>query len=422
MSIRHLRLVPDVDAGALRVTVEARGQTSGYEVRLVAYAGDKVISRGVGAVGSEIRLPVENARLWSPVDPFLYGLQVALLRGDRKVDVARSYFGMRKIEVARDKNGKNRITLNGKRVLPMCVLDQGYWPDGLYTAPEDEALQYDIEITKKLGFTMTRKHAKVEPDRWYYWCDRLGLMVWQEMPAAGTLLKLDVSTLYDPKTIDLTWEREPVKQFERELRLMIEGLSNHPSIIAWVVFNSGWGQHDTVQLTDMVRELDPSRLVTCLTGWNLLNRQGGVVDQYHYPGPGGRMHAQSNQLSNAPLFAEFGSLGLHVEAHTWTGETWAKPSVAWGSTLAPSSAELTRRYVCLIGWVWGRWVWGRNKGWSNEPWRDEVGHSTVFYSQLTDVESEVSGLVTYDRGVVKVDLNKVAAANRGEFPPRKEMR
>ena len=258
-------------------------------VRAVAFSGGEEIGSAKGGVDSKIRLPITDVKLWSPTFPFLYDLQVTILKDTVEIDSVASYFGMRKIEIAPlDQTGTQLIfQLNGKSFLPMCVLDQGYWPEGLYTAPTDEALKYDIEITKRLGFQMMRKHAKVEPARWYYWCDRLGLLVWQEMPGSGSLMKLDRRTLYDRSIIEQPRSKRSAKQFELELVRMVGSRGNHPSIVGWVVFNAGWGQYDTERILELVKRQDPTRLVTCVTGWNLLNRQGMTVDAYAFPGPGG---------------------------------------------------------------------------------------------------------------------------------------
>lgn len=416
-SIRELRLVPDVDAATLRVTARIVGSPSGATLRAVASAEGETTGTVEGGADATLSLEIEDPQLWSPASPFLYDLEVSLLDGGETVDRVSSYFGVREVAIAEAADGNKRLMVNGETVPPMTVLDQGYWPDGLYTAPTDEALRYDAELAGKLGFAMLRKHGKVEPERWYYWCDRLGLLVWQEMPGAGQLLSLDGMTLYDKSHIERPRDPDSARQFEKELERLIRGRGNHPSIAAWIVFNSGWGQYDTVRIMDRVRDLDPTRPVTTVAGWNLLNRQGGVVDQYQYPGPGGREHAQSPGGQGRPLFAELGALGMVVDGHTWSEDVWARPSTAWDRELAGTREELTRRYVELAGWIWGRWLWGGQlAGWRDASWRpDGLAHVAVFYTQLTDVESEISGLVTYDREVIKIEVGRVAAANRGDF-------
>ncbi len=378
-SIAGLKMVPDVDSGRLRLTVEGRGtDTDGCEIEAVALSEGREIARATGKAGSEISLAISRPRLWSPDSPFLYDLKVAMKKGGQNVDAVDSYFGMRKIAVAKDDKGINRLMLNGKFVFQIGPLDQGFWPDGLYTAPTDEALRYDIEMTKKFGMNMARKHVKIEPERWYYWCDKLGLLVWQDMPSTGKKNEQDK------------------KQFETELKAMIETHYNHPSIILWVVFNEGWGQYDTERLTAWVKEMDPSRLVNNASGWTDM-KCGDVIDMHKYPGPG----SPDPEPTRAAVLGEFGGLGLAVEGHTWTTEWWGYRGMA-------DKDALTRQYVRLLGKVWGL--------------KDSPGLSAAVYTQTTDVEIECNGLMTYDRALVKPDLEKIAAANRGEIPPEPQPR
>jgi hypothetical protein len=274
-----------------------------------------------------------------------------------------------------------RILLNNKFVFQAGPLDQGFWPDGLYTAPTDEALKYDIEITKKLGFNMTRKHVKVEPARWYYWCDKLGLLVWQDMPSGDRSIR--------PQDPDIKRSPESAKQYELELKRMIDGLRNHPSIVMWVVFNEGWGQFDTVRITEWTKKYDPSRLVNCASGWS--DRDVGDVHDIHvYPGP----DSPKPESARAAVLGEFGGLGLAVDGHTWEKKTW-------GYRGARNKTDLMRKYENLLDGVY--------------KLRDKPGLSAAVYTQLTDVETEANGLLTYDRAVIKVDLDRARAVNRGNL-------
>ncbi|MDQ3815242.1 MAG: glycoside hydrolase family 2 [Armatimonadota bacterium] len=370
--INRLVMTPDVDAGQLRLKVEVNGGgNANLKVHAVAQEGGRPVGSATGGVGTEIMIPVPNARLWWPDIPFLYGLRVALQQGGRTVDSVDSYFGMRKVSIGQV-DGVTRLLLNGKFVFQMGPLDQGFWPDGLYTAPTDEALRSDIEITRQLGFNMIRKHVKVEPARWYYWADRLGLLVWQDMPSGNN--KSD-----DGK-----------KQFELELREMIEERRNHPSIILWVVFNEGWGQHDTERITKWVQEFDPSRLVNNASGWTD-KKVGDVIDMHRYPGPG----SPQPEPQRAAVLGEFGGLGLPVEGHMWSQQAWG-----YRGTTGPE--QLTSDYVKLLTRVW--------------QFKSKPGLSAAVYTQTTDVETEANGLLTYDREVVKVNREKVAQANRGDLP------
>ena len=367
-SIDRLVITPDVDAGQLKVSMKWRATTVGGEGAFEALAldGDKEIARGSASWDGEVALKIPNPKLWSPDKPFLYGLRVKLTGGDQ----VESYFAMRKISLGKDDKGLLRLMLNNEIVFQIGPLDQGFWPDGLYAAPTDEALRYDIEVTKKLGFNMARKHVKIEPERWYYWCDKLGLLVWQDMPSG------------DNKT------PESKAQFETELHRLVEGFRNHPSIIMWVVFNEGWGQHDTPRYVETVKKWDPSRLVNNASGWTDA-KVGDVLDIHNYPGP----NAPPPQPDRAGVLGEFGGLGLGVDGHTWTKKTWGYEGTA-------SSADLTRRYEQLLQRVHG--------------FRNSHALSAAVYTQITDVETECNGLMTYDRAVIKVDADKAATANRGK--------
>ena len=371
--IEKLEVTPDVDASSLRLKVTGEG-TTGETVDVVVRSGNQAVAKAAGAVGADlvVAIPKDDLQLWSPEKPFLYDLAVTLRRGEKTVDAVNSYFGMRKIELAKDDQGILRMRLNGRFVFQVGPLDQGFWPDGLYTAPTDEALRYDIEVAKKLGFNMARKHVKVEPERWYYWCDKLGYLVWQDMPSG------------DNRT------PESKQQFEVELQRLIASHKNHPSIILWVVFNEGWGQHDTDRYCDLVRQWDPTRLINNASGWTD-KKVGDLIDMHSYPGPGSPVPEERR----AAVLGEFGGLGLGVDGHTWAKKTWGYRGMA-------SSTELTQRYVNLLRGVYGL--------------RESKGLCAAVYTQITDVETECNGLLTYDREVIKVDVDRVAAANQGNVP------
>ena len=338
-------------------------------------------------VGREFEIPISNPKLWSPDHPFLYKLRVAIGRGEKGIDQVESYFGMRKIALGKDEKGVTRPMLNGKFVFQAGPLDQGFWPDGIYTAPTDEALRSDIEAIKKLGMNMARKHVKVEPDRWYYWCDKLGLLVWQDMPSGGGG-KLGTRGGAD----GVPASAEKARQFEAELRALVDTHRNHPSIIQWIVFNEGWGQYDTVRLTEWVKHLDPSRLVCDASGWTD-RKAGDIIDRHSYPGPS----SPSPEAARAAVLGEFGGLGLGLQGHRWVDSNW-------GYRPAADTQSLTSEYLELWKKV--------------QQLRDEKGLSAAVYTQLTDVETECNGLLTYDRAVVKVDAGQsFAALVHGQFPP-----
>ena len=369
--ISAMVLVPDVDSSTIRLTAMTADGSTASTVRVEVFDGAKKIGQAEGRIGAEISLPIKSPKLWSPETPFLYDLKIRLMEKGRQVDEVKSYFGMRKIELGRDEHGVNRILLNGKFVMQVGPLDQGFWPDGIYTAPTDDALRSDIEMTKKLGFNMARKHVKVEPDRWYYWADKLGLLVWQDMPSGNN--KTDDGKM----------------QFERELANLVATHHNHPSIIMWVVFNEGWGQYDTERLSAWVKQLDPTRLVNNASGWTDM-KAGDVLDIHHYPEP----RTPDPDPKRAIVLGEFGGLGLALEGHTWKKEHWGYQGMS-------DVDQLTSRYEKFMKRVYG--------------FKDTPGLSAAIYTQTTDVEVECNGLMTYDRKIVKPILDRIAAVNRGDF-------
>lgn len=315
-----------------------------------------------------------------PDDPFLYDLKVHL-----GSDEVTSYFGMRKIELGKDSRGFTSLLLNDHGVFQSGPLDQGYWPDGIYSAPTDEALRWDIAEMKRLGFNMVRKHIKVEPARWFYWCDKLGLLVWQDMPSGGVGQggnREKEGEMGDPAV---------AKQFESELQRMIEQCGNHPSIIMWIVFNEAWGQYETSRLTQWVKSLDSSRIVNSASGWADTG-SGEVNDRHNYPGP----VCAEPELSRAFVLGEFGGLGLSTPNHTWVQS-------AWGYRGVTGERSLTRKYVDLWREVW--------------QLHNAKGLCAAVYTQWTDIETEANGLYTYDRKRLKVESKQVAAAHRGKFAP-----
>ena len=379
-----LHMTPDVAGGALRLTVRGRGTRVGQRVAAVALAGGQVVGQVEGAPDAELRLPVPNPRLWSPEIPFLYDLRVTLRdpsagsgqaggAAARTVDSVDSYFGMRTVAVTKDERGFARIALNGRPVFQLGPLDQGWWPDGLYTAPTDSALRFDLEVTKALGFNMTRKHIKVEPARWYYYADSLGLAVWQDMPSG--------------------WNDSPEarRAFEAELRAMLADLHNHPSIVVWVPFNEKWGQFDTKRIVGIVEQTDSSRIVNDASGWQHEDA-GDIIDVHRYQGPQQMLGANGR----VAVVGEFGGLGYKESGHTWAGDAWG-----YGGLFETRDA-LHERYDLLLKRLYRD--------------RDTHGIGAGVYTQLTDVEVELNGFFTYDRAVLKFDTARTAAVNRGEAP------
>ena len=365
-SIADLKITPDIDSKRVRVEVATRGDarhlTVSASITGAGYTG------AASSTDKTMSMVIANPRLWSPDDPFLYDLTIQLKDGSTVVDEVKSYFGMRKIEIKKDDKGINRLFLNNVALFQYGPLDQGWWPDGLYTAPTDEALRYDVEITKELGFNMLRKHVKIEPQRLYYWCDKIGVLVWQDMPSGDGHISGSAP--------DLNRNPHSASQFEREYRTMVESFYNHPSIIMWVPFNEGWGQYDTPRIAAWAKELDPTRLINSASGWT--DRGVGHVHDIHaYPGPA----IPPLEDKRAVVLGEFGGLGLPVKGHTWQDEAnWGYRSFTTAEGLTDAYVDLVQRLRLLIG----------------------EGLAAAVYTQTTDVEIEVNGLLTYDRAIIKI--------------------
>ena len=378
-SIAGMRLVPDVDGNRLQLNVTARGATAGLTVSAAAFDGPTQIGSATGTPGNNFFLNIPAPKLWSPTNPFLYDLKISLLTNSTVLDSVGSYFGMRKISLGTN-NGFIRMFLNNQFTFQFGPLDQGFWPEGVYTAPTDLALKSDLETEKALGFNMVRKHIKVEPQRWYYWADKLGLLVWQDMPSCNSY-----TTNPSPPPVDAS-------DFVAELTAMVTNHWNSPSVIMWDIFNegqgeagtgSGVGQTNTPYLVSLVKSLDPSRLVNQASGWNYFG-VGDIVDQHNYPDP---MCPVS--LNQSVACGEFGGVWLGVQNHTWSpgsGEvTPAQAATSVASQFEPLANELPDL------------IQGR-------------GMSAAVYTEISDVEIELAGLRTYDRKILKPDLHRMQIA------------
>ncbi|MFD8418840.1 PA14 domain-containing protein [Streptomyces sp. NPDC059466] len=360
--VDSLKLTPDVKNS--RLTVEPQGVRNGVPVTATAYAGHRRVATATGRTGQPLTLKITDPHLWSPDDPFLYDLKVTV-----GADRVGSYFGMRSIAVEQV-DGTPRTVLNGKPVFMMATLDQGFWPDGLHTAPTDEALAYDLKMHKRMGFNAVRKHIKVEPDRWFYWADRLGLMVWQDMPAMTAGVDPDAASR---------------AEYEREMKQMIDEHISSPSVVMWVTFNEGWGQYDEARIADQAKSWDPTRLVNSMSGINLGvdGGTGDIIDEHGYPSPALPPHPDGKR---ALVSGEYGGLGLAVPGHAWSVQQ---------SYVDVDPATYTDDYLARL---------------------DEVhklackGGNGAVYTQISDVEGELNGLMTYDRKVVKPDVKRLKAA------------
>ena len=365
--IKNIKIIPDIDQSVLKLTVNTDGNSTGISVSVLVKSGAEIVQTSAGSPNLEIRIPIPNQKLWSPDSPFLYDLEIKLIKNGLAIDSVGSYFGMRKI-AATNEGGIKKLYLNNKFLFQMGPLDQGFWPDGLYTAPTDKALRYDIEMMKAFGFNMVRKHIKVEPFRWYYWADKLGLMVWQDMPSANSYTD-------NPQSISQV-------AYENELTRMVEEHWNSPSIVMWVIFNEAQGQHRTPELVQKVMTMDPTRMVNQASGGNFFD-VGHILDIHSYPAP-----AYPKSTEQVLACGEYGGIGYKIPGHLWNN--------GFGYIMANNEAEYLSLYEQYADQL--------------TMFKTNQGLSAAVYTEITDVEIEINGLMTYDR-LVKADVDRINQAN-----------
>lgn len=383
--ISGLKITPDLDSSSFDIKVDSDDKSATATIKVLD--NGKVVAQTTAAANKTANIPVKNPKLWWPKSPFLYDLEITLSnKGGERVDSVKSYAAMRKFSIAKHgRFGGVDFTLNNKKFFTFGPLDQGWWPDGLYTAPTDEALKFDIQRTKDLGFNSIRKHVKVEPARWYTHCDRLGMVVWQDMPSM-----FGEGDGWQPRGFFQGEERTVSKKFEetyrKEWKEIMESLHSYPCIAIWVPFNEAWGQFKTKEITEWTKSMDPSRLVNSASGGNYFDC-GDIVDSHDYGNP--IMYMFNNQKVN--VVGEYGGIGCAVDGHLWVKDK------NWGYGKMRSQEEVTKRFVELTN----RFID-----------MTKYGCFGAIYTQTTDVEIEVNGLFTYDRKVLKVDEEKVREVNQ----------
>ena len=381
--ISNIKLNPNLKENCLEITTSCTNNN--LTIIATAYDQEKEITKVSSKSNITFKLPISNPHKWSPEDPFLYDLKLQLKNSKGEiVDEINSYFGMRSIKL-KNIDGVIRPTLNDEFIFHIGLLDQGYWPDGIFTAPTDEALQYDIQLAKRSGFNVIRKHIKVEPQRWYYHCDRLGLMVWQDMP-----------NLWEPDGTDSIIIRQ---QFKNELKEMIDQHINSPSIVMWVPFNENWGAFNVKEITDWIKKYDPNRLVNGMSGYNYSPNyrkaygdpgNGDFIDVHHYGDITPQIIPNSNE-NRAISLGEFGGKGLFMRGHMW-------PVYNDAYEMMLNKEHLTDTYILMLTRL--------------EQMIKYFGLSAAIYTQTTDVEHEINGLVTYDRKIEKMNINKIQSINK----------
>ena len=383
--ITNLKTTPDIDNNSVKVEVAAN-TTSADKVEVKVFDGKNLVAKGAALNGVPVELTMPaNAKLWSPDSPFLYNMEVTLYKDGKAIDQVKSYTAMRKYSIRKGQNGITRLQLNNKDYFQFGPLDQGWWPDGLYTAPTDEALVYDLKKTKDFGYNIVRKHVKVEPARWYTHCDQLGLIVWQDMPNGGPSPQWQARNYFNGTEVIRSAASEA--NYRKEWKEIIDCLYSYPSIAVWVPFNEAWGQFKTPEIVAWTKEYDPSRLVNPASGGNHYTC-GDILDLHHYPGPNMFLY----DPRRATVLGEYGGIGLVVE-----GNTWVNDKKNWGYVKFNTSDEVTNEYI-----KYGKHLLELI----------QKGFSAAVYTQTTDVEGEINGLMTYDRKVIKMNEAKVREINQ----------
>lgn len=383
--IEDLRILPDIDRNVLSVDAKVIGRCTSDMVEVNVYDGDKLVAVGksINNEPVEVAMPADR-KLWSPDSPFLYTLKVTLKNAGKVVDKVDSYAAMRKYSYKRASDGIVRMELNNEPLFQFGPLDQGWWPDGLYTAPTDEALAWDVKKTKDFGFNMIRKHIKVEPARWYMHCDKMGIIVWQDMPSGDKNPEWQMRKYFDGRER----QRSAISEanYRKEWKEIIDYLYSYPCIGVWVPFNEAWGQFKTQEIAEWTKQMDPSRLVNPASGGNHY-QCGDMLDLHNYPAPNLFLY----DATRPTVLGEYGGIGLVMKEHLWV------PDRNWGYVQFNSSKEATDEYVkyanILLDLI-------------------PKGFSGAVYTQTTDVEIEVNGLITYDRKVIKLDEARVREINQ----------
>ena len=383
--ITQVKTTPNIDKNILNIEVATNDFSASERIEVKVLDGSRIVAtaKSINHLPLELVMP-DDVKLWSPDSPFLYNLEITLWNGTKQIDKVKSYAAMRKYSIKRDENGIVRLQLNNKNLFQFGPLDQGWWPDGLYTAPTDEALKFDVQKTKDFGFNMIRKHVKVEPARWYMHCDRLGMIVWQDMPSG------DHGPQWQPRQyfngVEFLRSPESEANYRKEWKEIIDFLYSYPCVGVWVPFNEAWGQFKTKEIAEWTKLYDPSRLVNPASGGNH-HPVGDILDLHNYPQPA--LYLYDGQ--RATVLGEFGGIGWAVKGHLW------EPDRNWGYVQFNSAKEVTDEYVKYAEQLMNL---------------IQHGFSAAVYTQTTDVEVEVNGLMTYDREVIKMDESRVKQINQ----------
>lgn len=395
--VTDFNVVSNIKENSIDVMVDAAGTREGDIIQVtlreggVGYSTEtgqagKVVAKGMVVPGGKATLTVADPQLWSPDHPYLYGMDIEVVRAGKTVDKVKAYTAMREIAVYRKNSNTKLMGINGEAIFQLGPLDQGWWPDGLYTAPTDEALKYDVQKTKDFGFNMIRKHIKVEPDRWFYYCDQIGIVVWQDMPSFGGSKKWGM--YYYGEGEDFPATPEAKANYYKEWGEIMNQVKKFQCVVVWVPFNEAWSQFDTKEVVAFTKRLDPTRLVNQSSGGNWEEGVGDILDNHHYPYPAFRMW-DKNMIN---VLGEYGGIGLPLQGHLWQEDrNWGYVQYKNGDEVLAEYTDFAEQLKQLI----------------------KQGCCAAVYTQTTDVEGEVNGLMTYDRKVIKMDEKKLREVNLG---------
>jgi beta-galactosidase/beta-glucuronidase len=382
--IASTKQTPDIDAHTIKVDVALNKTAENDKVKVEVLDGASVITSEFLGTDGSATLKLANEKLWSPSNPFLYDLRISLIRNNKTIDQVISYFAMRKISMGKDKNGIQRMLLNNKFLFQYGPLDQGWWPDGLYTPATEAAMKFDVDQLKAMGFNMIRKHIKVESARYYNYCDKMGMLIWQDMPSG------DLGNNWNPNPGTVNNETEKNRSeasegyYRKEWTAIMDELHNFPSIVVWTPFNEAWGQFKTIEITEWTMRKDPSRLVNSASGGNFFNT-GHFVDLHNYPQPA-MPRPDLFGKDRILVLGEFGGLGLPVDGHTWQQKD------NWGYQSFKNKEDLLAKYTSFI---------------TRLEELIPLGLSAAVYTQTTDVEIETNGIMTYDRAIIKMPVTEL---------------
>lgn len=382
--ITNLRILPDIDANTLTIDIGKSECDPNIIAEVKVLDGGQIVALGKGMNNQpiEVQMP-EDVKLWSPDNPFLYNVEISITKNGKELDSVKSYAAMRKYSMAKDKDGILRFQLNNKFLFHFGMLDQGWWPDGLYTAPSHEAMVYDIDKQKEWGYNMIRKHIKVEPATWYAHCDRVGMIVWQDMPSGEMCCPWQNRNYFEGEEFVRSAESEA--NYRKEWKEIMDCLYSYPCIGVWIPFNEAWGQFKTVEISEWTKQYDSSRLVNSASGGNFFH-VGDILDLHNYPHP--EMYLFDSYRAN--VLGEYGGIGYPLKGHLWA------PDRNWGYVQYNSVKEVTDEYVNF-----GKQLLKLIKR----------GFTGAVYTQTTDVEIEVNGILTYDRKAIKMEEDRLKEIN-----------